>query len=543
MSENVLESYLVKLGATLDTVSFVKFDSTLRSAGAGVNSFTDTSIKGFVKLETTIIGAFTSAGAAIIALADKTAMADQQFNLMGSRMLMTKGSFRAMQQALDTLGVSLSDIVTDRTGELNSEFQDLYDRNIKLGKSLGPAFDASMVGIRRIRVEFKQFGNELTMLSYGTVSKLYQKLGLGTGDVLADLRKLNDTFTNDLPIWSDKVATGLLPVWNDFTGIMKTVGHDAEAVALAFTNAVGAMTGDTAIESNTLKFENLAKAIDHVANGLADVVQWTSKIAGTVFHGLSASGDTIITGVHKFSAMTLRARADNLRNSGMWNSKARADELDKKADQEEKWASKSWEHANKESNNAYSKYFTGSVEENFGPGYNASKNKNLSTIIAAAAKQYNVDPALIAAIIKQESGGQSSIVNKDSGATGLMQLMPGTATQYGVTDPTDPTQNVNAGTHLYADLLKRHGGDEYGALKDFGGFKTSDPTSYIDSIEKMQQQGEASGGQIIIQSMTINVPKDAHPSEIPGFIKDGFIDFLKHRDGRVTAQVAAGAHF
>ena len=84
-------------------------------------------------------------------------------------------------------------------------------------------------------------------------------------------------------------------------------------------------------------------------------------------------------------------------------------------------------------------------------------------VIQAAARVYNVDPALVRAVVKAESNFTPTAVSK-AGAKGLMQLMPGTASAYGVTDPFDPVQNVFAGTAFLGSLLRRYGGDVTRAL-------------------------------------------------------------------------------
>lgn len=66
------------------------------------------------------------------------------------------------------------------------------------------------------------------------------------------------------------------------------------------------------------------------------------------------------------------------------------------------------------------------------------------SIIGQAAAKYKVDPQVISAMIQQESGGQTGAVSP-KGAAGLMQLMPETAKELGVTDPHDPAQNIMAG--------------------------------------------------------------------------------------------------
>lgn len=84
-------------------------------------------------------------------------------------------------------------------------------------------------------------------------------------------------------------------------------------------------------------------------------------------------------------------------------------------------------------------------------------------IINKHAKNYDVDPDLVAAIIQQESGGKKN-AKSSAGAVGLMQLMPKTAKGLGVTDSYDPDQNIMGGTKYISQLLKKYGGDVRKAL-------------------------------------------------------------------------------
>ena len=87
-------------------------------------------------------------------------------------------------------------------------------------------------------------------------------------------------------------------------------------------------------------------------------------------------------------------------------------------------------------------------------------------IIEAEAKSAGVEPNLIRAVIVVESGFNSRAVSK-SGAVGLMQLMPGTATRFGVSDRYDPRQNVRGGARYLGFLINRFRKDVRLALAAF----------------------------------------------------------------------------
>lgn len=79
----------------------------------------------------------------------------------------------------------------------------------------------------------------------------------------------------------------------------------------------------------------------------------------------------------------------------------------------------------------------------------------LDQIVTKQSALNGVQPALVHAIIKVESGGNPRAVSK-TGAQGLMQLTAATARRYGVADPFDPVSNVSGGTRFLHDLLAHY---------------------------------------------------------------------------------------
>lgn len=79
-------------------------------------------------------------------------------------------------------------------------------------------------------------------------------------------------------------------------------------------------------------------------------------------------------------------------------------------------------------------------------------------MIREASSKYNVDASLIKAVIKQESG-YNPRAESHCGAMGLMQLMPETAAEMGVTDAFDPYQNIMGGTKYLKQMLDTFNGN------------------------------------------------------------------------------------
>jgi soluble lytic murein transglycosylase-like protein len=85
----------------------------------------------------------------------------------------------------------------------------------------------------------------------------------------------------------------------------------------------------------------------------------------------------------------------------------------------------------------------------------AASTPDIHQLLSQAGAQHNIDIELLASVVKAESGGRTNAVSR-TGARGLMQLMPGTAQQLGVSDAFRPDQNIAGGSAYLDQLLTRY---------------------------------------------------------------------------------------
>lgn len=114
---------------------------------------------------------------------------------------------------------------------------------------------------------------------------------------------------------------------------------------------------------------------------------------------------------------------------------------------------------------------------------------SIAALLDAAAAKYFVAPSLARAIAWIESRGDAK-AESDKGARGVMQLMPSTAADLGVTDVFDPLQNIEAGVKYFARLLKKYRGDEGLALMAYNagpGFVDKVLAAGVPLPEQVQQ--------------------------------------------------------
>lgn len=133
-----------------------------------------------------------------------------------------------------------------------------------------------------------------------------------------------------------------------------------------------------------------------------------------------------------------------------------------------------------------------------------------SDLFEAAGKQYNVDPRLLRAVMTPESAGDPNAVSP-KGATGLMQLMPATAKEMGVTDPTNPQQSIFGGAKYLSQQLDKYKDPALalaaynagpGAVDKYGGIPPFPETqAYVKKVSAAYQGQPQSQGQTMPQQL------------------------------------------
>ena len=132
--------------------------------------------------------------------------------------------------------------------------------------------------------------------------------------------------------------------------------------------------------------------------------------------------------------------------------------------------------------------------------------QSLGTLIDHYADRFQLDSALVKAMIKVESDFNPKVVSH-KGAQGLMQLMPETAREMGVSDPFDPGQSIYGGTYYLRQMLDTfnsnldHALAAYNAgpttVQRFGGIPPYDETrNYVQRVKKYRDYYQKFSGQL-----------------------------------------------
>ena len=285
----ILDAYLVQLGFTTDLASLRAFQQTLAMAQNTVQRSTSGILGDILKWQTGIVGAFTSLSGAIIGWGAHVANEDQQLRLYANRMMMTQQSARELKTVLDTLGVSLQDIMFDK--ELNDRAQRLFALQEQF-KGMAPDFEKTLKDIRNLEEATTMSASQFWQYAQiSIVTTLFKSFGINIEDVQAKSQKFFLELMKDMPAISTGIANVLKPIMTEAWDVAVHWGKAVAAVVDAFVKLIGVLTGDNSLKEGTLDFEKMSKAILHVANGMkifADVVSVTVELISSLILEMDA---------------------------------------------------------------------------------------------------------------------------------------------------------------------------------------------------------------------------------------------------------------
>ena len=523
-NSNILESYLISLGFGVDQSSLSRFNFALRDASNLVDSTTLSTVKSFFRWQVAITGGFAAAGAAALGIVDKVAMADQEYRLFALRLYTTTNTARSLKVAMDALGQPLENIAWDP--ELAHRFAQLIQDQRALTTELGPSFEAQMIKIRDLRFEFSRFGVELQYLTMNVVANFGKVFGVDADGILLKMRSFNTWFINHMPEISDWIVKTLKPAVGD----IKTVLGDTKTLMLetgiAFTNLVGALSGDKSIEGTSFSFEHLSIAIQHVMNMMTKFIVGIISVEKILLH-IASAASLLASGKFSDALTELKlagpeATPLSLAVIGGLVGTAAGGPLGGAA------GAGLGALAGKVTNDL-------EIPGVWGMMSAAVRQIMIKNAIEVAAEQIGVDPALAQAVAQHESqytqfgANGLPLVNRGtpdhhSQATGIFQLEPGTAHDMGV-DPNTVEGNITGGVKLLHFLLGKYKGNEAKALEAYYGntWQPGANQAFAKKIMEMQ-------AGINIENMEINVSGSHLTHEqIKKATSEGVMDAAKQR--------------
>jgi hypothetical protein len=517
MSTNYIDEYLVKLGASVDQSGMHRFHQALREAATVADSSAASIAGAFFKAQTEIVSGFAAIGSAALGLVDKISMADQSYRLFALHMYMSKEAARSLKVAMDALGEPLENLTWDK------ELRERTHQLIVDQRAMAPNgdFDAQMRKVRDIRFEFTRMEVEGQYLAMHVVTDFMKALGFGPDELLRKLQHFNDWVTHSLPQISERIVTLFLPVWKDVKDVFGATAEAASAMGVEFTNLVGLLTGDHAIQGTTFNLEKFAGAVVHIVHGFAVFAEAIANVEGMLAHLVSAlvlvasgnfSGAAAELGA-AFHDVTAKAVGGVIGGAAGGILGSVAGPIGTGAGALGGAAIGA---------NIMDKAFGGTPSS-------AGSDANISGLVQRYASQLGVNPRLAQALAMQESGMRQfgsggGVITSATGAMGAMQLTGATARALGV-DRTNAEDNVKGGMTLFAHLLQKYHGDAPTAIAAYheGESKMNAilagratlSSEARDEVAKVMR-GAGGHGDVQVGSITIHIDKPNATNEDVG---------------------------
>jgi len=216
-----IKSYLISLGFSVNNNEFNKVNQALNDLSKNVQNTTSGMARDFIKASSTIVGALTGVTTASAGLIDHVAQLDLGYQKFALRMYMTTEQAKQLKIVTEAMGENINDIAW--IPELRERYFSLMRQTGQLEGQMGGDMGGTMRGVRDIRFEITRLKVEAQYALQWIAYYLVKYLAGPVGGFKGSLKDLNDWLTQNMPIWTDKIARWLAKVIGGFVDAVNKI--------------------------------------------------------------------------------------------------------------------------------------------------------------------------------------------------------------------------------------------------------------------------------------------------------------------------------
>lgn len=237
MIGEMIQEYLVGLGAKIDKPGFSQAEATIKSLDRTVESSTGRMAANFARASAMIGTAIAGVSASVFGLMKSAAAQDLAMQKLSRQMMVSKDAAWTMKKATDALGESIQDIML--TPELMERFNKLAADGRKM--KVGGDFAETMRGFRDLMFEFTRLKQEVSYAMTWVGYYLMKYLNRPLAEAREKFHSFNDMFVKNMSVWTEKAARMLVYIINvgkNFLMLVLDVGKALWAMWESFPKGV-----------------------------------------------------------------------------------------------------------------------------------------------------------------------------------------------------------------------------------------------------------------------------------------------------------------
>lgn len=521
---DTIKSYLVSLGFTIDEAAFKKMKDALGGMDKTVTASTLGAARGFAIMGGAAVTAFTTVSLSLFTLIDKVAKADLGYQKFALRMYMARDAAKQFKIVTDAMGEDPNDIAW--IPELNAR----YRKHMEAAARMELPAEA-----QEYFRKWRDLTDEVTRLKITTnyflqtfTYEFLKKMDPSITKAKKSFADLNRYFEEKMREWALKLAdwsarfySGVVSftqemsvLWGVLKGIFSLVAEGYGYLwdlAVAFGILSDESKGTTgSIKALWIAFKDFVGYVNGQDSKIQMDESWQNLLDLLGWLNEEMLRTMII--FDKFFSKDKQGRPGWHKALGQILGEDQKEPFYKPGD------------VTKEIESLYEDMDRLGISR---PGQRRKRRESTPQpverpssyegMIQEISRKYGVDPNLIRALIRQESGFNPYDVSR-SGAQGLMQIMPKTAKSLGLTNPFDPYANIDAGVRYFADLKRQYGSDVLalraynagmGRMAQYGNNPPFKETQdYVSRIMSYRDQYAAGGPSTVIndnKTVSINI--------------------------------------